>query len=58
VQKSVLLAALKAEIQRQEFSTFVDAPLSIAQGGKGVVVMLSGVQKGIWNDAEVYRPYH
>jgi hypothetical protein len=38
VQKSILLAALKSEIQRHDFSHFVDEPPSIAQGGKGVVV--------------------
>jgi hypothetical protein len=38
MQKSALLAALKTEIQRHDFSNFVDGPPSIAQGGKGVVV--------------------
>jgi hypothetical protein len=38
VQKSKLLAALKSEIQRHDFSHFVDDPPSVAQGGKGVVV--------------------
>jgi hypothetical protein len=38
VQKSQLLAALKSEIQRHDFSYFVDDPPSVAQGGKGVVV--------------------
>ena len=38
MQKSVLLAALQAEIQRHDFSHFIDEPPSIAQGGKGVVV--------------------
>ena len=36
--KSELLAALKAEIHRHDFSHFVDEPPSIAQGGRGVVV--------------------
>lgn len=36
--KSQLLAALKAEIQRHDFSHFVESPPSVAQGGKGVVV--------------------
>jgi PEGA domain len=38
VQKSVLLAAIQQEIQRHDFSHFLDEPRSIAQGGKGVVV--------------------
>jgi hypothetical protein len=38
VQKSVLLAAIQKEIQRHDFSYFVDEPPSVAQGGKGVVV--------------------
>jgi hypothetical protein len=38
MQKSALLAALKQEIQRHDFSHFVDEPPSVAQGGKGVVV--------------------
>jgi hypothetical protein len=38
VQKSVLLAAIQAEIQRHDFSHFIDEPPSIAEGGKGVVV--------------------
>jgi hypothetical protein len=38
MQKFVLLAALKQEIQRHDFSHFVDEPPSVAQGGKGVVV--------------------
>ena len=36
--KSELLAALQQEIRRQDFSTFVDEPPSVAQGGNGVVV--------------------
>jgi hypothetical protein len=36
--KSELLAALRAEIHRHDFSHFVDEPPSIAQGGRGVVV--------------------
>ena len=38
MQKSVLLAAIQKEIHRHDFSYFVDAPPSVAQGGKGVVV--------------------
>jgi hypothetical protein len=38
VQKSVLLAAIQREIRRHDFSTFVDNPPSLAQGGNGVVV--------------------
>lgn len=38
MQKSQLLAALKAEIHRHDFSHFVENPPSVAQGGKGVVV--------------------
>jgi hypothetical protein len=38
MRKSELLAALKSEIQRYNLSTFIDAPPSIAQGGRGVVV--------------------
>jgi hypothetical protein len=36
--KSELLATLKTEIHRHDFSRFVDEPPSIAQGGRGVVV--------------------
>src|SRR5438132_14204902 len=38
VQKSLLLTAIQKEIQRHDFSYFVDEPPSVAQGGKGVVV--------------------
>ena len=38
MQKSILLAATQMEIQRHDFSYFVDEPPSVAQGGKGVVV--------------------
>ena len=38
MQKSALLAAIQAEINRHDFSHFIDEPSSIAQGGKGVVV--------------------
>jgi len=38
VQKSVLLAAIQKEIQRHDFSYFVEEPPSMAQGGCGVVV--------------------
>ena len=38
MQKSVLLAAIQHEIQRHDFSTFVDELPSMAQGGKGVVI--------------------
>jgi hypothetical protein len=36
--KSELLAVLQQEIRRHDFSTFVDAPPSVAQGGNGIVV--------------------
>ena len=36
--KSELLAALRTEIHRHDFSHFVDELPSVAQGGKGVVV--------------------
>lgn len=38
MQKSILLAAIQKEIQRHDFSYFVDEPPAVAQGGKGVVV--------------------
>jgi len=38
VQKPILLAAIQKEIQRHDFSYFVDEPPSVPQGGKGVVV--------------------
>ena len=38
MQKSALLAAIQQEIQRHDFSHFVDEPPSIAQGGRGIVV--------------------
>jgi hypothetical protein len=38
VQKSALLAEIQKEIQRHDFSYFVDEPPSMAQGGRGVVV--------------------
>jgi hypothetical protein len=37
MKKSELLRALQTEIRRHDFSTFVDQPPSIAQGGNGVV---------------------
>ena len=38
MKKSELYTALRREIHRHDFSTFVDEPPSVAQGGKGVVV--------------------
>ena len=38
MQKWALLAAIQQEIQRHDFSHFVDEPPSVAEGGKGVVV--------------------
>jgi hypothetical protein len=38
MQKSQLLAALKTEIHRHDFSSFIENPPSVAQGGAGVVV--------------------
>jgi hypothetical protein len=38
VLKSDLLRTLQTEIQRHNFSYFVDEPPSMADGGKGVVV--------------------
>jgi len=37
-KKSELYAALRTELHRHDFSTFVDEPPSVAQGGNGVVV--------------------
>ena len=39
MQKSVLLSAIQSEIQKHDLSYFVDEPPSVAQGGKGVVVV-------------------
>jgi hypothetical protein len=36
--KSELLHAIQQEIQRHDFSHFVERPPSVSQGGKGVVV--------------------
>jgi hypothetical protein len=36
--KSELLRAIQQEIQRHDFSHFVERPPSVSQGGKGVVV--------------------
>ena len=36
--KSDLLRAIQQEIQRHDFSHFVESPPSVAQGGRGVVV--------------------
>ena len=38
MQKSALLAAIQREIHQHDFSTFVDEPPLLGQGGKGVVV--------------------
>jgi hypothetical protein len=38
MDKAKLLPALQVEIRRHDFSTFVDAPPSVAQGGNGLVV--------------------
>jgi hypothetical protein len=38
MRKSALLAAIQQEIQRHDFSYFVENAPSIAEGGKGVVV--------------------
>jgi hypothetical protein len=38
MQESALLAAIHVEIQRHDFSHFIDEPPAIAEGGKGVVV--------------------
>ena len=38
MKKSELYAALRREIHRHDFSTFVDDPPSVARGGRGVVV--------------------
>jgi hypothetical protein len=38
MEREQLLAALETEIRRHDFDCFVTEPLSIAQGGKGVVV--------------------
>jgi len=34
-----LVAAIQSELRRHSWDTFVDQPPSIAQGGKGVVVV-------------------
>jgi hypothetical protein len=36
--KSELLRLLQQEIRRHDFSTFIDQPPSVAQGGRGVCV--------------------
>ncbi len=38
MRKSDLLAALKQELQRHDFSNFITEERSIAQGGSGVCV--------------------
>src|ERR1700746_3094582 len=38
MKKSELYRALRSELHRHDFSTFVDEPSSVAQGGNGVVV--------------------
>ncbi len=38
MQKSALLAALRTELHRRDFSTFVDGEKTVAQGGNLVVV--------------------
>jgi hypothetical protein len=38
MKKSELYRAIRTELHRHDFSTFVDQPPSIAQGGRGVVV--------------------
>jgi len=38
MNKQDLLRAFQTDINRHDFDTFVDNPLSVAWGGKGVVV--------------------
>ena len=38
MKKTELLHALQSEIRRHDFSTFVENPPALAQGGNGVVV--------------------
>jgi hypothetical protein len=38
MRKSDLYRVLRTELHRHDFSTFVDEPPSVAQGGNGVVV--------------------
>jgi hypothetical protein len=38
MKKSELYRALRSELHRHDFSTFVDEPPSVAKGGNGVVV--------------------
>jgi hypothetical protein len=38
MKKSELYAALRTEIHQHDFSTYVDEPPSVAEGGRGVVV--------------------
>jgi hypothetical protein len=56
--KSELLAALRTEIHKHDFSHFVYEPPSIAQGGNGRrCTGLSDVQEKIWNDATISRSF-
>lgn len=38
MRKSELLHSIQQELHRHDFSHFIDKPLSVAQGGNGVVV--------------------
>lgn len=52
MKKSDLYRALPTEIHRHDFSTFVDEPPCVAQGGNGVVVpRVPDVQD--WTEQEI-----
>jgi hypothetical protein len=51
MKTSELLHALQSEIRHHDFSTFVDEPPSMAQGGKGVTV--PGLPEAIEYDGTV-----
>jgi hypothetical protein len=47
MKKSELLQTLQKEIRRHDFSTCVDEPPRMAQGGKGVVIPCCPARKRI-----------
>ena len=52
MKKSKLYAAIRTELHRHDFSTFVDEPPCVAQGGNGVVVpRVPDVQD--WTEQEI-----
>jgi hypothetical protein len=48
VSQFKLLSEIQAEIYRHDFNTFVDEPPSVAQGGRGVVVLGASAQAESW----------